>query len=296
MSTATLAPPLRVSVPEDPQVVVAFSRRPDPGERSGAGNVSLLVGDEAGRPGAVLEARALLAAAVGLQLDDLVVGAQVHGADVARVGRAQAGHGARDAARALAGVDALVTAEAGVGLAVLAADCIPLVLVDPGRAVAAVHAGRGGLEAGVVPAALAALREAGDAGGAAARGVVALIGPAIGGCCYEVEAELATRVARAVPGVAATTHWGTPALDLPAGARAQLRAGGVARVEQVGGCTGCGGGPWFSARAAAGHLQADGPVGRHAAVVARTVVSAAPDRRRAAAREPGADPTPLPPA
>jgi len=284
VSIATLAPPLRVRVPEDPQVAVAFSRRPGPGERTGAGNVSLLVGEEAGRPGAVLEARALLTAAVGLDLDDLVVGTQVHGADVARVGRAQAGRGARDAGSALPGVDALVTAEAGVGLAVLAADCIPLALVDPGRAVAAVHAGRAGLEAGVVPAALAALREAGAATGRPELGVVALIGPAIGGCCYEVEAELAARVARRVPGAAATTRWGTPALDLPAGAQAQLHAAGVERVEHVGGCTGCGGGPWFSARAAAGHLparpsvgrpaaglrEARGPVGRHATVVART--------------------------
>lgn len=262
MSTATVAAPLRVSVPEDPRVAVAFST---------LGNVSLVVGEQEG----VLAARSRLAGAVGLELDDLVLGVQVHGADVARVGRAQAGRGARDRATALPGIDALVTDEPGVGLAVLAADCIPLVLVDPGRAVAAVHAGRGGLEAGVVPAALAALLAAGDHTGEARRGVIAVIGPAIGGCCYEVEPELAARLARRVPDVAATTRWGTPALDLPAGAHAQLlKAAGVTRVERFGGCTGCGGGPWFSARRAAGHLPPPaptrGPVGRHAVVVARS--------------------------
>jgi hypothetical protein len=237
--------------------------------------VSLTVGGEPGRPGAVHAARAALAAAVDLSPGDLVFAAQVHGPRVARVGRTDRGRGVEDHATAVPGVDALVTTDPGVGLAVLAADCVPLLLVAPGRAVAAVHAGRAGLEAGVVPAALAALRAA--AGDPA--GVVAVAGPAIGPCCYEVEQALADRVAAAVGPIADRTRWGTPSLDLVAGVEAQLRADGVTRIERVGECTRCGGGPWFSARASGSTLSDDAPAGRHAAVIRRLALAASPGPR-----------------
>jgi copper oxidase (laccase) domain-containing protein len=95
------------------------------------------------------------------------------------------------------------------------------VLLGDGDAgvVAAVHAGRVGLVAGVVPAALAALRDRG------ARRVTAWVGPHVCGRCYEVPAELRGQVDAAVPGTATETSWGTPAVDLGAGVRSQLQAG-----------------------------------------------------------------------
>jgi polyphenol oxidase len=227
----------------------------------------------------VLAARARLAAAVGLEPDAVVYAEQTHGRGVARVGRDDGGRGARDAASAVRGVDALVTAEPGVGVAVLAADCAPVLLVDPGAGVAAAHSGRRGTEADVVGAALDELvGEHGDP-----ERVVAIVGPAIGACCYEVPAELRDAVDAAVPGMGAVTRWGTPALDVRAGVRSQLAAAGVGRVEQVGACTACGGQPWFSARrsdqASSGRrpggaggsstLLPGGPVGRHAGIVCR---------------------------
>jgi copper oxidase (laccase) domain-containing protein len=64
----------------------------------------------------------------------------------------------------------------------------------------------------------------------------AWLGPSICGACYEVPAALRDEVAAAVPATRSRTSWGTPALDLPAGARSQLEAAGV-DVEYTGGCT-----------------------------------------------------------
>ena len=132
--------------------------------------------------------------------------------------------------------DALATAAPGVLLAARAADCVPVLLADADRGVvAAVHAGRKGLVAGVVPNAVRTLA------GLGAERVVAWVGPHACGRCYEVPAEMRDEVAAEVPEARSETSWGTPALDLGAGVRAQLRAGGVdvevVEVVDVGRCT-----------------------------------------------------------
>ncbi len=88
----------------------------------------------------------------------------------------------------MAACDALVST-GPVGLGVLVADCVPVLLADPGaRVVGAVHAGRRGVVAGVVTAAVRALRAAG------ATHLRAVVGPAICGACYEVPAALRDEV------------------------------------------------------------------------------------------------------
>jgi polyphenol oxidase len=174
---------------------------------------------------------------------------QVHGTGVAVVDAPDAS-GVPD-------VDALVTTTPGLGLVVLAADCLPVLLADPDAGVVAVaHAGRAGLAAGVLPAVLDAMADH----GATAAGTTAVLGPAACGRCYEVPAELADAVEAAVPGSRATTSWGTPSLDLTAGALGVLRAAGVRRATAVGGCTLEQPGRWFSYRR-------DGVTGRHAGLV-----------------------------
>ena len=126
--------------------------------------------------------------------------------------------------------DALVSVSPDVAVAVLVADCVPVLLADPeAGVVAAVHAGRRGLVAGVVEAAVATMVEQ----GASVRRVRAAIGPAIAGQSYEVPAELQDEVVSVVPQTRATTSWGTPALDLPAGVAAVLAAAGVEHVTQL---------------------------------------------------------------
>lgn len=122
--------------------------------------------------------------------------------------------------------DALVTTVTDVILLVRAADCVPVVLADPEAGlVAAVHAGRRGLQFGVVPATVAVLRRRGAAE------ITGWLGPRICGRCYEVPPWLQAEVIATAPEAAATTSWGTPSLDIAAGVAAQLRADGVAVVD-----------------------------------------------------------------
>src|ERR1700686_4269390 len=85
--------------------------------------------------------------------------------------------------------DAAVTKNAGLLLAVQTADCVPILLVDPtNRAVAAVHAGWRGTLARIVEKAIGRMQMQ---FGSQAADLLAAIGPAIGGCCYEVGTEVA---------------------------------------------------------------------------------------------------------
>jgi YfiH family protein len=135
-------------------------------------NLSFAVGDA---PENVLENRRRAAAALGADLADFVFATQVHGA-VARVVTG-ADRGAAAPGGTAGEADALVTADPGTVLAVLVADCVPIVLYDPGAHVlACVHAGWRGSVARVAGAALATMAGL----GARPEHVIAGVGPAIG--------------------------------------------------------------------------------------------------------------------
>ncbi|MFJ6026481.1 polyphenol oxidase family protein [Pseudarthrobacter sp. NPDC092424] len=183
-----------------------------------AGNLALHVGDD---PSLVLQRRRGLEAAMGVAAGSLNFMNQVHGATVALA----------DGKAPVPEADAMVSL--GAPLAVMVADCIPLLLAGlspSGPVLSAVHAGRPGLAAGIVPAAVGRMRAMG------ATDIRAWLGPSICGRCYEVPEALQEQVAAAVPAARATTSWGTPGLDLPAGARSQLEDAGVG-VEYSGPCT-----------------------------------------------------------
>lgn len=123
---------------------------------------------------------------------------------------------------------------AGLALAVLTADCTPVLLADPVAGVAAAaHAGRPGMVAGVVPAAVRAMVEL----GADPARIVARTGPAVCGRCYEVPDAMRAEVAAVEPAAYAETTWGTPAVDVTAGVHAQLERLGVRDREQSPVCT-----------------------------------------------------------
>lgn len=186
-------------------------------------NLGAHVGDD---PAAVARNRAALAAALGLPPDRVVWMDQVHGCVVRTVDGPQVA--------AVPGTDALVTAADGLALAVLTADCVPVLLSDPRAGVlGAAHAGRLGAAGGVAAATLAAMVRA----GARAEAVSAYLGPAACGLCYEVPAAMREEVQAALPGSASTTRAGTPALDLRAGLARQLRGLGVAQVVVDPRCT-----------------------------------------------------------
>jgi polyphenol oxidase len=148
---------------------------------------------------------------------------QVHGARVLLVGPDT---DPRSLAQSHA--DALVTTSSRIGLAVRAADCLPVVLADTEAGViGAAHAGRVGLAAGVLTAVVEQLRSLG------ARSLRAWIGPHICGRCYEVPPELSAEYCRRIPAAQATTSWGTPSLDLGNAAAVELGQRGcdVVRVD-----------------------------------------------------------------
>jgi len=190
-------------------------------------NLADHVGDD---PAAVAENRRRLAAVIGLAPDRLAFMRQVHGTAVAVVGGAAPGGG--DAPEA----DGLVTTERGLALVVLTADCVPVLLAAPGDdgpVLAAAHAGRKGVQAGVVAETVAAMLRA----GARVEEVQAHVGPAVCGRCYEVPASLQAEVVAQVPVAASTTRRGTPGLDLPRAVLHQLAAAGVGDLAHDETCT-----------------------------------------------------------
>ncbi|MFJ1637586.1 peptidoglycan editing factor PgeF [Streptomyces sp. NPDC088256] len=188
-------------------------------------NLGGAVGDD---PAAVLANRERAARGLGLDPTRVVWMNQVHGRDVAVV------EGPWGDASPVPAVDAVVTARRGLPLAVLTADCTPVLLADPVAGIAAAaHAGRPGLVAGVVPAVVEAMAGL----GADTSRIVARTGPAVCGRCYEVPAEMRAEVAREVPAAWSETSWGTPAVDVTAGVHAQLEALGVVDRQASPVCT-----------------------------------------------------------
>ncbi len=167
-----------------------------------------------------------LAAAVGVPV---AVVRQVHGDRVLDVDAVAAPGDAVDGLLDLTGhdADALVTGRPGLGLAVRVADCVPVLFADPDAGlIAAAHAGRAGLVAGVLAATVAVLRRRG------AEAPTAWIGPHICASCYEVPAAMADAFAADCGVPASVTRWGTSGIDLGAAARRQLEALGVPYVSQ----------------------------------------------------------------
>jgi hypothetical protein len=151
----------------------------------------------------------------------VVVGRQVHGADVVVVAEPIDGY-----VVGLAQGDAVATAARAVATAVHVADCLPIAVGGDG-AVATLHGGWRGLAGGIVPAGVRALRELGVEGE-----LQAAIGPGVGGCCYETGDEVRAHFS------AYDANRGR-LLDLKAVAAAQLREAGVGVVEDCSLCTIC---------------------------------------------------------
>jgi YfiH family protein len=231
-------------------VVAAFSERT--GGASGPPFDSLNLGYRTGdRPDRVLENRRRMASL--LEIPAFATAEQVHGRRLARVGPARAGAGFDSERAAIPGSDALVVSRPRIAVAVLVADCVPLVLASDDVLVA-VHAGWRGLAAGIVDRALEALPSGRPS---------AAIGPAIGPCHYEVGADVAEAVRAGSRAGARVEHRdGRTWLDLPATVEGILRARGVPDIDLAEVCTACAPERFFSHRR-------DGVTGRQAAVAYR---------------------------
>ncbi len=172
---------------------------------------------------AVEQNRGRVAKSVGVQRDQLLFMQQCHGSDVVVVDGPWGSQGPPPA-------DGVVTAAPGLALAVLVADCTPVLLADAGAGVVgAVHAGRPGLMSRIVDTAVEQMR------GLGAQDISAVVGPSVCGRCYEVPAQMRAAAVEVAPESSARSWSGTPAIDVATGVVAQLVANGVA-VHWVPGC------------------------------------------------------------
>jgi YfiH family protein len=121
--------------------------------------------------------------------------------------------------------DALVTTNPHIALAVMVADCIPLLLENQGS-IAAVHVGRKGLLNGVSHSALAAMRDIDSSP------ITAVIGPSICGTCYEVSEDVFEEVISVFPYSKSQTRHGGFALDLSAALTYELESDGVRVLDR----------------------------------------------------------------
>ena len=177
-------------------------------------NVATHVGDEVAT---VLANRARLESDLGLPIQFMD---QVHGDVVATIGNEIV---------AAPTADALITQKAGIGLAVMVADCIPLLLSNA-SSVAAVHVGRKGLMNEIAMRAIQAMRSIDSSE------ITAVVGPSICGQCYEVSEDIYKEVSTRFPLAASTTAHGGFALNLSRALMDQLQKSGV-RVVDEGRCT-----------------------------------------------------------
>ncbi len=222
-------------------------------------NLSLHVGDE---PGHVLENRRRVAVALGASPGDFVFAHQVHGTGVAVVSRADRGRGTVTTDDAIPQADVLVTSDPGTILAIMVADCVPIVLYDPvAQVLGCVHAGWRGTVARAADAALDAMRSL----GARPEHILAAVGPAIAAERYQVGDDVATEAywgfGKELDGILRSDDSGRWRFDLPAANARILREAGVpdTQIYPAGLSTGADPGLFFSDRDAR-------PCGRFAAL------------------------------
>jgi YfiH family protein len=203
-------------------------------------NLSYRVGDD---PRTVSQNVCDMKLAIGIHDGRIVTMKQVHGDNIVEV----ADSGIKETGEA----DAMVTATPGVFLGVLTADCVPIIMIEPAKRIAAVvHAGWRGTLAGLARQAVSYLAEHHRIN---AEALEAALGPAIGLCCYEVGEDVAGplrarwgHIAKeAISGAAPRPHVDLRALNhgilLDAGLLAE-------RVVDVGPCTKCAANDFFSYR------------------------------------------------
>jgi len=215
-------------------------------------NLALHVGDS---PGLVLGNRRLASQALGAGLEDMVCGEQVHGDRVQVITAADRGRGASQYGDAIPGTDALVTDCPGVLLASFYADCVPVLILDPvRRAVGLAHAGWKGTVKRIAAAAVRAMEQAFHSD---PENLLAVIAPAIGHCCYEIDRPVMQAI---VQGGFDPGRCSSPAgdgrwrLDLPGMNREILAEAGVKRgsISLSGLCTACRPDLFFSYRGQSG--------------------------------------------
>jgi YfiH family protein len=203
-------------------------------------NLGLLTDDEAER---VHENRRRLAAAAGTTTERIVIGHQVHGAEVLAQGERPRPSPFADGVAAPPSDGQVTTGSETVPL-VMVADCLPVAVSGPDGA-AMLHCGWRGLAGGIV-----------ERGARVVDARAAAVGPGIGPCCYEVGTEVLEAFSGLGPGISSGRM-----LDLRVVATRLLEAAGVEAIEVSELCTSCNRDLFFS------HRRDRGRTGRQAGLV-----------------------------
>lgn len=211
-------------------------------------------------PHSVEANRSILVRAFGGRVERFVAVNQVHGADLLLIDSPNPDYGHF----LKLPCDGIVTNQRGVMITVGVADCVPVLLLDPEKGVAAaLHAGWKGTAAGICRKGVHAMREIFGCNPAS---ILAAVGPAIGSCCYEVDEPVKSGFqaggAPFDPHATATAP-GKWRLDLAGANRAQLLDAGLREknVEDSGICVSCSKDLFFS------HRRENGETGRQAGFI-----------------------------
>ncbi len=209
----------------------------------------------------VLKNRQLFFAALGVDTQNVVSCAQVHGDQIAIVDEHDRGSGVQHPDSELSLVDGMLTNRPNIALVTFYGDCVPLYFFDPRKqAVALVHAGWRGTMARIGQK---AIKQMSQYFGTDPSDLYAAIGPAIGSCCFQVDQKLAFQFAAEYSPQHIEENPGGYYLDLKKLNLESLLGGGVfaENVFIAEDCTACTPEYYFSHRASSGNT------GRMAAVI-----------------------------
>lgn len=182
-------------------------------------------------------ARKNLCGALGMNFENLTCGEQVHGVNVAVVDREVAGSGAGAPEMRIPATDALVTNLSGVPLAIMTADCVPvLYAAEDGSAIGAAHAGWRSALAGIAEKTLAVMEKT---FGTPPGKVHAYLGPSIGQCCFQVREDVTGLLKEREAKYLRADAGGNTFLDLRGAVAERLRDAGIGSVTDSGACTKC---------------------------------------------------------
>ncbi|MHA6484718.1 peptidoglycan editing factor PgeF [Paenibacillus sp. strain BS8-2] len=228
-------------------------------------NIGLHVADAAED---VIENRRRVTEAIGWPFEAWTSAEQIHGAAVHRVNEDERGRGRLSMKDTIGGCDAIMTNVRGILLTSFYADCVPLYFYDPENdAVALAHAGWRGTVAGIADA---TIRSMSEAYGTHPERVLAAIGPAIGGCCYEVDGVVITEIERIIGELGLDEATSAACMVRESGDKAKIDLKEINRqimikagiltscIEISKWCTGCEGDLFFS------HRMEGGKTGRMA--------------------------------
>ncbi len=206
-------------------------------------NLSISVGDD---PQNVAKNVQIACQAVNISPEQTVSCQLVHKADIVTIQRA-------NWQQVMGQADGLITREAGIYLFMRFGDCTPLIFFDPlNNAVGLSHAGWRGTMKNIAGATVEAMVNQFEC---QARDIIAVIGPAIGPCCYEVGSEVIMAAEQTFTERHSlfSNHHGSTHFDLGEANRQQLATAGVRQIIQSNLCTACRSDEFFSHRAEKGH-------------------------------------------